>query len=85
VHRQGRQVEVAVAVELVAEMALVLEDAEHRPDCRIARRIREPGEDVGRADPALAIDDVHDLPLATAEIFEACLLHGSLPAPVLEN
>src|SRR3954470_13185218 len=64
----GRLVHVAEAILLVREVALVLEEVEHRPHGRVARRVREVLADVADRGAAEPVDDVHDLSLAATEV-----------------
>src|SRR5262249_36640818 len=57
VARDRRHVEIARTVLLVADMALFLEDAEERPDGRIARRFGQGGLDFGCGGLAPLIKD----------------------------
>src|SRR5689334_15386184 len=63
-----RQEHVSRSVPFVTDVSLVLEQAEHASDGRIARLVREVGEDIGRGGALAADEDVHDLSLATAEL-----------------
>src|SRR5690606_9983275 len=65
-----RQVDVARPVLLVTELTLVLEHADQRAHGRIARRIRELGEDLVDGHATVAVDDIHDLPLAPTEVLK---------------
>ena len=71
----GRQIDVARAVLLVADVPLVFEDAQHRPHRRIARGIGQGGLDLGGGRAPLRIQNVDDLPLAAAQI-EMRLTHS---------
>ena len=64
----ARHIEVAWTILLVPHVALVFEDAQHRAHGRIAGRIGEPVEDLRGGRAAAAVQDVHDLPLAAAEV-----------------
>src|SRR5262245_45852974 len=61
-------VHVARAVLLVAKMSLLLENPQQRPHGRGYRRIGQPVMDLRGRRPPIAVDDVHDLPLTTAEM-----------------
>ncbi len=62
------QEHVSLAILFVAEMPLVLEDAQQRADRRIAGRIGELIEHLGCGRATHAIDHVHDLAFPTAEL-----------------
>ena len=81
VARHGRQVDVAGAVLLVPDVTLVFEDAQHRPDGRVARRIRQRGLDLGGGRAPLRIKDVDDLPLAAAQVAVGCRWPFCLSGP----
>ncbi len=49
--RRGRRIEVAHAVLLVPKVAFLLEPDEHRADCRIAGRVRQPSPECPRLTP----------------------------------
>src|SRR5690606_25195511 len=66
--RHGGGVDVARAVLCVREVPLLFQDAEHGPDGRVARRVRKALHHLGGGGPFEAVDDVHDLPLAAAEV-----------------
>src|SRR6185437_10802952 len=66
--RRGRVIDVARALFFVPEMALLLEDAEQRAHRGGARRIGDLIVDLGRRGVTAAVDDVHDLPFAAAEL-----------------
>jgi hypothetical protein len=66
--RDGRHVDVADPVLLVPHVSLVLEDAQQRADGGVAGRNRHPRPHVGGRGPSRAVEDVHDLPLALAEM-----------------
>jgi hypothetical protein len=71
--RQPRLVHVAVAVGGVADVALVFQDAQHGPDCRVAGGVGESLEDLADGGLALAVEHVHDLALAAGEGREGLL------------
>ena len=62
-------------VLLVPDVPFVFENPQHRPDRRVAGRIRQRGLDFGRRRATLAIKDVHDLPFAAAEVVVGLLTH----------
>src|SRR5262249_50099935 len=61
-------VHVAEIFSLVADVSLLFEDAERSADGRVARRIGEGLLHVGRGRLAGAVEDVHDLTLATTQL-----------------
>ena len=66
------------AVLLVADVALLLEDAQLRADGGVAGVARQLRHDVGAGGAAPAVEDVHDLPLAAAQRGLQFLGHCSL-------
>jgi hypothetical protein len=54
---------------IVPEVALLLEQSKHAANGRVARCVRKLSANFSRGCAAEAVDDVHYLPLARAEIF----------------
>ena len=71
----GREIDVARAVLLVAEMAFAFQQAQHAAHRGIRRRIREIAENLGCACFGAPIDDLHDLSFSPAELVETAILH----------
>lgn len=63
-----RTVDVTRAVLLVADQALLAEDAQDRAYGGVGRRIGEVLHDLGHRGLAAAVQDVHDLSLAAREV-----------------
>src|SRR6185503_5471451 len=76
-HRVRRRGMVNVARPLlhVREVPLCLENAQQRSDGRLTWGVGQRGVDVGCARLSAGVDDVHDLPLATAELLTLRLCH----------
>ena len=55
------------AVLFVADVTLRFENPQQRAGCRVRRWIGQSFHHFGGCGPALLVEDVHDLPLATAE------------------
>src|SRR5688572_2798115 len=68
VARNGGEIHVAGSVLAVPEVSLLLEHVHRGADGRVARRVRQLGDDVGDRRFAVAVQDVHDLPLAPGEL-----------------
>ena len=62
------QVDVGAPFLLVADVALLLEDAQERSDGGVARRVGESFHHLGGGGSADAEEEVHDLSLASAQV-----------------
>src|SRR5687768_4341650 len=82
---RGRKVDVAWAVLLVAHVPLALEQPQHSSDSRIGRRISEIFQDLGSVGAATAVDDLHDLPLASSELAQCMVFHHPVSSGVKPN
>jgi hypothetical protein len=71
----GRQIDVARPVLVVPDVAFFLEDPQHRPDGRVAGRVRQGSLDLSGRRAALRIKNVHDLPFAAAQVVVGRLTH----------
>jgi len=72
----GRQIHIARPILLVADVALVFEDPQHRTDGGIARRLGEELLDFRGGRVSTLVEDVDDLPFTTAEVDVASLGHA---------
>mgnify|MGYP003454481124 CR=1 FL=1 len=76
VARHHRHIDVTGAVLFVADVAFRFEKPQQGADGRIARRLRQPGLDLGGSGAAPGEEDVEDLPLASADV-EVCGTFGT--------
>ncbi len=60
----------ASSLSAVGIVAFVFKNPQERAHRGIARRLGEPRPDVGRRRAACAVEKVHDLPLAAAQVRE---------------
>jgi hypothetical protein len=70
-----REIDVSRAVLLMPHVPLFLEDAEERADGGVAGRFRQGVLNLGGRRLALLIEDVQDLPLASAKVLMGCRVH----------
>ena len=64
----GREIDVAGTILLVADVPLFVEDSQERADRRLARRLRQGGLNLGGRRVAALVKDVEDLALPAAQI-----------------
>ena len=77
--RPARPVHEGQAVLHVRQMALLLEDPQHRADRRLGRRVGQRGQHVGGRRLPACVHGVHDLPLPAAQRFLRLRSHRGSP------